>query len=300
MLEPLILVVQGPTASGKTALAIALAQHFNTEIISFDSRQFYKEMSIGTAVPSTEELQSATHHFIQHASFKDAINASQFEEQAKPLLEHLLSERGVVILVGGSALFADALIYGLDDLPHDPMVQLKWQEGFKEKGLEFLQAELERLDPAYFAQIDVYNARRLIRALEVFEITGVSHCILRKGLEKPLARTERIVIDWPREQLYARINERVDLMLAEGLEAEAAQFFPDHTQYKTLNTVGYTEFFACWKGELDKVQVPALIKQHTRNYAKRQLTWMRRYENVHYLNPLAAESLLSQVLNRIG
>ena len=300
MLEPLILVVQGPTASGKTALAIALAQHFNTEIISFDSRQFYKEMSIGTAVPSTEELQSATHHFIQHASFKDAINASQFEEQARPLLERLLSERGVVVLVGGSALFADALIYGLDDLPHDPMVQLKWQEGFKEKGLEFLQAELQRLDPAYFAQIDVYNARRLIRALEIFEITGVSNCILRKGLEKPLARTERIVIDWPREQLYARINERVDLMLSEGLEAEAAQFFPDHTQYKTLNTVGYTEFFACWKGELDKVQVPALIKQHTRNYAKRQLTWMRRYENVHYLNPLATESLLSQVLNRIG
>jgi len=300
MLEPLILVVQGPTASGKTALAIALAQHFNTEIISFDSRQFYKEMSIGTAVPSTEELQSATHHFIQHASFKDAINASQFEEQAKPLLEHLLSERGVVILVGGSALFADALIYGLDDLPHDPMVQLKWQEGFKEKGLEFLQAELQRLDPAYFAQIDVYNARRLIRALEVFEITGVSNCILRKGLEKPLARTERMVIDWPREQLYARINERVDLMLAEGLEAEAAQFFPVHTQYKTLNTVGYTEFFTCWNKELDKEQVSSLIKQHTRNYAKRQLTWMRRYENVHYLNPLAAESLLSQVLNRIG
>ena len=300
MLEPLILVVQGPTASGKTALAIALAQHFNTEIISFDSRQFYKEMSIGTAVPSTEELQSATHHFIQHASFKDAINASQFEEQAKPLLEHLLSERGVVILVGGSALFADALIYGLDDLPHDPMVQLKWQEGFKEKGLEFLQAELQRLDPAYFAQIDVYNARRLIRALEVFEITGVSNCILRKGLEKPLARTERIVIDWPREQLYARINKRVDLMLAEGLEAEAAQFFPVHTQYKTLNTVGYTEFFTCWNKELDKEQVSSLIKQHTRNYAKRQLTWMRRYENVHYLNPLAAESLLSQVLNRIG
>jgi len=300
MLEPLILVVQGPTASGKTALAIALAQHFNTEIISFDSRQFYKEMSIGTAVPSTEELQSATHHFIQHASFKDAINASQFEEQAKPLLEHLLSERGVVILVGGSALFADALIYGLDDLPHDPMVQLKWQEGFKEKGLEFLQAELQRLDPAYFAQIDVYNARRLIRALEVFEITGVSNCILRKGLEKPLARTERMVIDWPREQLYARINERVDLMLAEGLEAEAAQFFPVHTQYKTLNTVGYTEFFTCWNKELDKEQVSSLIKQHTRNYAKRQLTWMRRYENVHYLNPLATESLLSQVLNRIG
>jgi len=300
MLEPLILVVQGPTASGKTALAIALAQRYNTEIISFDSRQFYKEMSIGTAVPSTEELQSATHHFIQHASFKDAINASQFEEQAKPLLEHLLSERGVVILVGGSALFADALIYGLDDLPHDPMVQLKWQEGFKEKGLEFLQAELQRLDPAYFVQIDVYNARRLIRALEVFEITGVSNCILRKGLEKPLARTERIVIDWPREQLYARINKRVDLMLAEGLEAEAAQFFPVHTQYKTLNTVGYTEFFTCWNKELDKEQVSSWIKQHTRNYAKRQLTWMRRYENVHYLNPLAAESLLSQVLNRIG
>jgi tRNA dimethylallyltransferase len=300
MQEPLILVVQGPTASGKTALAIALAQHFNTEIISFDSRQFYKEMSIGTAVPSTEELNAATHYFIQHASFQDAINASEFEALARPVLEHLLSERGVAVLVGGSALFADALIYGLDDLPHDPEVQLKWQECFKEKGLEFLQTELQRLDPSYFAQVDLHNARRLIRALEVFEITGVSNSILRKGLEKPLARTERIVIDWPREQLYARINERVEIMLAEGLEAEAAQFFSVHTQYKTLNTVGYTEFFACWKGELDKVQVPALIKQHTRNYAKRQLTWMRRYQNVHYLNPLATESMLSQALDRIG
>jgi tRNA dimethylallyltransferase len=300
MQEPLILVVQGPTASGKTALAIALAQHFQTEIISFDSRQFYKEMSIGTAVPSTEELNAATHHFIQHASFQDAINASEFEALARPLLERLLIERGVAVLVGGSALFADALIFGLDDLPHDPEVQLKWQESFKEKGLEFLQAELERLDPEYFSQIDVHNSRRLIRALEVVEITGISNSVLRKGLEKPLARTERMVIDWPREQLYTRINERVDIMLAEGLEAEATQFFPVHTQYKTLNTVGYSEFFACWNGALDKAQVPTLIKQHTRNYAKRQLTWMRRYENVLYLNPLASESLLSQALDRIG
>jgi len=300
MQEPLILVVQGPTASGKTALAIALAQHFNTEIISFDSRQFYKEMSIGTAVPSPQELNAVPHHFIQHASFQDAINASEFEALARPLLDRLLSERGVAVLVGGSALFADSLIFGLDDLPHDPVVQLKWQEAFKENGLEFLQAELQRLDPAYFAQIDVFNARRLVRALEVVEITGVSNSLLRKGLEKPLARTERMVIDWPREQLYARINERVDLMLAEGLEAEAAQFFTDHSQYKTLNTVGYTEFFACWKGELDKEQVPSLIKQHTRNYAKRQLTWMRRYESVHYLDPLSTESLLTQALDQIG
>jgi tRNA dimethylallyltransferase len=300
MQEPLIFVVQGPTASGKTALAIALAQHFNTEIISFDSRQFYKEMSIGTAVPSNDELSAVPHHFIQHASFKDAINASQFEALARPLLKRLLSERGVAVLVGGSALFADALIYGLDDLPHDPVVQRKWQECFKEKGLDYLQAEFQRLDPEYFSQIDLHNSRRLIRALEVFEITGVSNAILRKGLEKPLARTERLVIDWPREQLYARINERVDVMLAEGLEVEAAQFFPVYAQYKTLNTVGYTEFFACWKGELDKMQVPSLIKQHTRNYAKRQLTWMRRYQNVHDLNPLATESLLLQALDRIG
>jgi tRNA dimethylallyltransferase len=300
MQEPLILVVQGPTASGKTALAIALAQHFQTEIISFDSRQFYQEMSIGTAVPSTEELHAAPHHFIQCASYKDAINASQFETLARPVLERLLSERGVAVLVGGSALFADALIFGLDELPHDPEVQLKWQECFKEKGIEFLQAELQRLDPVYYAQVDIHNARRLIRALEVVEITGKSNSVLRKGLEKPLARTARFVIDWPREQLYSRIHLRVDQMLAAGLEEEAAQLFSNHLQYKSLNTVGYSEFFASWKGELTEAQVPLLIKQHTRNYAKRQLTWMRRYDDVHYLDPLSGEPLLKQALDRIG
>ena len=300
MSEPLILVVQGPTASGKTALAIALAQHFNTEIISFDSRQFYREMSIGTAVPSSSELAAVQHHFIQNESFVNAINAADFAQLAKPILDKLLQKNGVAVLVGGSALFADALVLGLDDLPHDAQVQAKWQELYQREGITSIQAALLKLDPAYYHEVDLHNSRRVIRALEIAEISGQSNVILRKGLKQAPAQIERFVIDWPREQLYERIHLRVDQMLAEGLEQEARQFFDVHQQYKTLQTVGYTEFFSCWKGELAAEQVPVLIKQHTRNYAKRQLTWMRRYSEVHYLDPLSASPISQQALDQIG
>jgi tRNA dimethylallyltransferase len=300
MSEPLILVVQGPTASGKTALAIALAQHFNTEIISFDSRQFYREMSIGTAVPSSSELAAVKHHFIQNESFVNAINAADFAQLAKPILDKLLQKNGVAVLVGGSALFADALVLGLDDLPHDAQVQAKWQELYQREGITSIQAALLKLDPAYYHEVDLHNSRRVIRALEIAEISGQSNVILRKGLKQAPAQLRRFVIDWPREQLYERIHLRVDQMLAEGLEQEARQFFDVHQQYKTLQTVGYTEFFSCWKEELTAEQVPVLIKQHTRNYAKRQLTWMRRYSEVHYLDPLSASSISQQALDQIG
>ncbi|MFM8596318.1 MAG: tRNA (adenosine(37)-N6)-dimethylallyltransferase MiaA [Flavobacteriales bacterium] len=300
MQEPLILVVQGPTASGKTNLAISLAQHFNTEIISFDSRQFYKEMSIGTAVPSEQELSAVKHHFIQHTSYANAINAAEFAKLAQPILNELIKKFGVVVLVGGSALFADALLLGLDDLPHDPSVQEKWQTLFKEYGLAYLQEQLKRLDSAYFEVMDTQNSRRLIRALEIVEITGKSNLDLRNGFKAKPSNLQRFVIDWPRDQLYERIHLRVDQMLAEGLAQEATQLFNVHQQYKTLQTVGYTEFFDFWKGEIKQEQVSVLIKQHTRNYAKRQLTWMRRYPEVHYLDPLSSIPLDQQALDQIG
>ena len=300
MPEPLILVVQGPTASGKTALAIALAQHFKTEIISFDSRQFYREMSIGTAVPSSSELAAVKHHFIQNESYVNAINAADFAQLAKPILNDLLQKNGAAVLVGGSALFADALLLGLDELPHDPVVQQKWQALYHEKGLAYLQEQLQVIDLSYFKVMDIQNSRRLIRALEIAEISGQSNLELRKGFKEIPANLQRFVINWPREQLYERINLRVDQMLAEGLEQEARHFFAAHQQYKTLQTVGYTEFFNCWKGELTAEQVPVLIKQHTRNYAKRQLTWMRRYSEVHYLDPLSATPISQQALDQIG
>lgn len=300
MPEPLILIVQGPTASGKTALAIDLALHFKTEIISFDSRQFYREMSIGTAVPTIEELAAVKHHFIHNESHVNAINAADFARLAKPVLNDMLQKNGVVVLVGGSALFADALVLGLDDMPHDAQVQAKWQAVYQKEGLEFIQNALLGLDPEYYQKVALQNSRRVIRALEIAEISGKSNLELRKGLKQAPAQIERFVINWPREQLYERINLRVDQMLADGLEQEARQFFEAHQQYKTLQTVGYAEFFSCWKGELTAAQVPDLIKQHTRNYAKRQLTWMRRYSEVHYLDPLSATPISQQALDQIG
>lgn len=300
MQDPLILVVQGPTASGKTNLAISLAQHFNTEIISFDSRQFYKEMSIGTAVPSEQELSAVKHHFIQHTSYTNPINAAEFAQLAQPILNELIKKFGVVVLVGGSALFADALLLGLDDLPHNPSVQEKWQTLYNEKGLTYLQEQLQHLDPAYFDVMDTQNSRRLIRALEIVEIAGKSNLDLRNGFKAKPTNLQRFVIDWPRDQLYERIHLRVDQMLAEGLAQEAEQFLNVHQQYKTLQTVGYTEFFDFWKGEIKQEQVSVLIKQHTRNYAKRQLTWMRRYPDVHYLDPLSSIPLDQQALGQIG
>lgn len=300
MQEPLILVVQGPTASGKTALAIDFARYFQTEIISFDSRQFYREMSIGTAVPTAEELGAVKHHFIHNESYMNPINAAEFASMAQPVLKEILNKFGAVVLVGGSALFADALLLGLDELPHDPLVQKKWQEVFENKGLEFIQAELLRLDHEFYPKVDLQNARRIIRALEIAEISGKSNNELRTGLRQTPAQLKRFVINWPRELLYQRINKRVEQMFEAGLEQEAQQFFEVFSQYKTLQTVGYTEFFNFWKGELTQEQVPNLIKQHTRNYAKRQLTWMRRYDDVHYLNPLSVQTIFEQAMDQIG
>jgi tRNA dimethylallyltransferase len=300
MQEPLILVVQGPTASGKTSLAIELAKHFQTEIISFDSRQFYREMTIGTAVPTSEECAAVKHHFIHNESYVNPINAAEFAAIAQPILKEILKKFGTVVLVGGSALFADALLLGLDELPHDPIVQEKWQALYRVRGLEYLQEQLQVLDPAYFEVMDIHNSRRLIRALEIAEISGKSNLQLRKGFKEIPANLQRFVIDWPREQLYQRINQRVEQMLAEGLAQEAQQFYGVHQQYKTLNTVGYTEFFNYFDGAIAADLVPALIQQHTRNYAKRQLTWMRRYEDVHYLNPLLVKSIFEQALDQIG
>ncbi|MEN9743368.1 MAG: tRNA ((37)-N6)-dimethylallyltransferase MiaA [Bacteroidota bacterium] len=298
--DPLVLVVQGPTASGKTTLAIELAQHFNTEIISFDSRQFYKEMPIGTAAPHAAELQAVKHHLIQHASFKEPINAAAFAKEAKSILDDLLQGKGLAVMVGGSAMFADALLLGLDELPHDPLVLEKWQKAFELNGLSYLQEQLHKYDPDFYQQIDVQNSRRLMRALEIHELTGKSNLELRKGMSEPNYNFKRIMIDWPRPALYERINLRVEMMFKEGLEQEVQQFYGQQAQYKSLQTVGYSEFFDLWDGKIAQDQVLPLIQQRTRNYAKRQLTWLRRYPELLRLDPNAPQTLLEQALLQIG
>lgn len=295
-----IFVIQGPTASGKTSLAIALARHYQTEIISFDSRQFYKELAIGVARPTAEELQQVPHHFIASHSIKNPLNAAQFAAEAQPILEKLLDEKGAAVLVGGSALFADALLLGLDPLPHDADVQAKWQKIFEQDGLEALQKALLRQDPDFYQEVDVMNPLRLIRALVIEELTGKSNCELRKGAKKDPENLHRFYIDWPRQELYERINWRVDQMVLEGLEQEAASFYPDFKSSTALQTVGYQEFFTFFNGVYAKEEALDKIKQHSRNYAKRQLTWLSRYARIMALDPKSELSLQAQALQQIG
>lgn len=295
-----IFIVQGPTASGKTSLAIALARHYQTEIISFDSRQFYREMAIGVARPTDSELKEVPHHFIASHVIQTPHNAASYAREAKPILDQLLAQKGSVVLVGGSALFADALILGLDPLPHDAVVQHKWQEAYRLAGIEALQQAIKELDPAFFEQMDQNNPVRLIRALEVAELTGGSNLALRKGPKTDPSNVQRFFIDWPRAELYDRIDQRVEQMLEEGLREEALQFYPHSANLQALQTVGYQEFFTCFAGLHSEAEAIAKIKQHTRNYAKRQLTWLRRYQTIHALDPNSAVSLLDQALLQIG
>ena len=295
-----IFVVQGPTASGKTGLAISLAAHFDTEIISFDSRQFYQELEIGVARPTHEELQQVKHHFIASHAVQAPLNAAQFATQAQPILTKLLQEKGSVVLVGGSALFADALLLGLDPLPHDIQVRAKWQKVFEQQGLLSLQQALQQRDPYFYKEVDTKNPLRLIRALEVNELTGKSNLELRKGAKKDPENIKRFVVNWPRPELYARIDARVDQMVLEGLEQEAASFYPHFQTLKALQTVGYQEFFAYFKGLYSRDMAIEKVKQHSRNYAKRQLTWMSRYKEIQLLDPKSELSLLEQALQKIG
>jgi tRNA dimethylallyltransferase len=295
-----IFVIQGPTASGKTSLAIALAQHYQTEIISFDSRQFYHELAIGVARPSVEELQQVPHHFIASHSIKAPLNAAIFAAQAQPVLDKLLQEKGAAVLVGGSALFADALLLGLDPLPHDAQVQAKWQSIFEQEGLGALQKALLRQDPGFFQVVDIMNPLRLIRALEINELTGRSNLELRKGAKQDPDNLKRFFIQWPRQELYERINWRVDQMVLEGLVQEAASFYPDFQTNAALQTVGYQEFFTYFNGVYTNEEAIDKIKQHSRNYAKRQLTWLSRYAEIKALDPKSELSFLNQALQQIG
>ena len=294
-----VYIIQGPTASGKTSLAIELAKKLKTEIISADSRQFYREMTIGTAKPSVFELSQVKHHFIHSHSINSELSASQYAQEAKPILDQLLKEKGSAVIVGGSGMFIDALTLGLDEIPHDKEIQSKWNVLFETEGLEFLQKELLRLDPAYYSKVDTMNSVRLIRALEVIEITGKPFSSLRKGEVKNDYNIHRFGISWNREDLYQRIDQRVDLMIEAGLFDEAKSLFHQR-KLRALNTVGYAEFFRYWENEFDYNEAIEKIKQHTRNYAKRQLTWLKRYDQFVELTPYSDSSLINQLVEAVN
>lgn len=275
-----VVAISGPTGVGKTALAISLANHFQTEIISCDSRQFYKEMSIGVARPSMEELNAARHHFISFLSVEEEYTAGMFSRDARAKIQELFQTNEVVIVVGGSMLYMDALLYGLDELPGDKEIRNALNQRCKEEGLFVLVEELKAKDPDFASSVDLENAHRVIRALEVIQITGKPFSELRtKSNDAIDAKIIHVFLSGEREWFYDRINRRVDKMVEEGL-FEEVQGLQSMQHLQSLNTVGYKEIFKYIEGSCSKEEAVAEVKKNTRNYAKRQMTWYRNKPHV--------------------
>ena len=272
-----LIVIAGPTASGKTAYAINLAKELNTVILSADSRQFYKEMSIGTAAPTEEELSQVKHYFVHHISIEDKYDVADYENDALHLLKELFKTYDQVVLTGGSGLFIDAVCNGIDEMPDvAPEIREKVEKMLQDGGITALSDELQRLDPTYFAIVDQQNPRRLQRALEVCYQTGKPFSSFRTGMAvKRDFDIKKYALLWDRQQLIERIDRRVDLMMEQGLLEEAKALYPKR-QLNALNTVGYKELFSYFDGDCTLDKAIELIKIHTRQYAKRQMTWLRR------------------------
>ena len=276
-----LIYVAGPTAIGKTSISILLAKYFKTEIISCDARQLYREMSIGTAVPSKLERQEIKHHFIQNKSIHNSYNAGEFEKEGLRLLKNLFKKHDKIIMVGGSGLYAKALISGLDKFPKvDPRASKKVNEVYKNSGLEGLKLALVKKDPDYYQSVDKKNPRRLIRALEVYESAKKPYSFFLNQIrsDRPF-KSKTLFLQMPREHLYRRINKRVEKMVDIGLEDEARNLLP-HKKLQALQTVGYKELFEYFEGKTNFYEAIEGIKKNTRNYAKRQLTWFNKEDAI--------------------
>ena len=281
-----LLVLTGPTASGKTALAIRWAEKFRTEIISADSRQFYREMRIGTAAPTEAELRRVPHHFVGHLSVNDSYNVYRYEQDVLTLLEKLFKQHDTVVMTGGSGLYIDAVCNGIDLLPDpDPALRENLWRMLRENRVEEFHQMLKEKDPEYYAVVDRQNPVRMIRALEVCIQTGQSFSSLRQQQAKKRPfQIQKYAISLPKEQLHERINRRVELMMAEGLEAEARSLYPLR-HLNALQTVGYKELFAYFDGQCTLEESVAAIQTHTRQYAKRQITWFKRDSDYRWISP---------------
>lgn len=276
MKKPLLIAVVGPTASGKTSRAIELALEHQTEILSFDSRQCYQEMSIGVARPSAEELRMVPHHFIANQSIHQPVSAGQFPAIAWPIILSLLEKKDTVVAVGGSGLFLKVLLDGIDPLPSDSDVRSEWEQKWKDHGMEYLQNALQTADPTYFHQVDIDNPHRVLRALEVISITGKKFSELRTQNKQTLPfEVQYEYLSPNKDLLHQRIDERVEIMMDSGLLEEAEGLLP-YRHLQPLNTVGYKELFEFKDGLHTLTEAIDLIKMHTRQYAKRQITWFNK------------------------
>ncbi|HWV32001.1 MAG TPA: tRNA (adenosine(37)-N6)-dimethylallyltransferase MiaA [Dyadobacter sp.] len=296
-----LVTVAGPTAVGKTALAIRLAQDLGTEIISADSRQFFRELSIGTAKPTPEELIQAKHHFVNSHSISEAYSAGDFERDALELLEVLFQKYDIVVMTGGSGFYVKAVLEGLDDLPAPlPGLRESLMQKLNDNGLTALQEEIQRIDPDFAATPELANPQRVVRALEVFYTSGtpISQFKLKSTRNRPFLPVN-IALDRDRTELYQRIDLRMDAMLQEGLveEAKSVIAYRDH---HALKTVGYREVYSYLDGEYDETEMVRLLKQNSRRYAKRQLTWFRHQGNFEWFHPDEYDRILEYVRQQTG
>ena len=280
-----LIYIAGPTGIGKTEISINLAKELNTEIISCDSRQFYKELKIGTSPPNDKQLEEVTHHFIYNKSIHDNYNVGMYEDDAIKKISELFTDKDYLILVGGSGLYADSIMYGIDKFPKvSEEVRNNLRNAYEEQGIEFLQIEIKKLDPEYYNKVDLNNHVRLLRALELVKSTGKSFSSMRSGKSKNRDFNTTIInLECSREHLYTRINNRVEEMLEKGLEDEVynLRHFKD---LNTMNTVGYKEFIDYFENKISYDVAVEKIKQNTRNYAKRQITWFKKYSNSQRIN----------------
>lgn len=294
-----MVVIVGPTAVGKTAVAINLAKYFKTEIISADSRQIFKELNIGTAKPSEHELGIVPHHFINTLSIHEPYDAAQYGRDALILIHKLFEKHDHLILCGGSGLYVKAICEGFDDIPEIPdEIREKLMEDYEKYGIGVLQEKMKQLDPGHFEKIDQQNPHRLIRALEVIQGTGISITSFRK--KNKLEHTFSIVkigLELPREELYGRIDDRMDNMVKDGLFTEAEHLYV-HKNHNALQTVGYQEIFDFMDGKYGRQEAIRLLKRNSRRYAKRQLTWFKRDPEIVWMNPINIEEIIAIASSR--
>lgn len=296
-----LIVVVGPTAIGKTNLAIRIAQEFDTDIFSADSRQFYREMEIGTAKPSAGELSSARHHFVNSHSISDKFSVGNFEQEVTVALDELYKTKDIAVLVGGSGLYINAVTHGFDDLPKEN-IELREQLNtlFAKEGLLPLQNQLKELDPAYYETVDINNPQRIIRALEVSISTGRPYSSFRQNQKKERQfQTVKIGLNIDRGKLYDRINARVDQMVAAGLVNEVKSLLP-YKHLNALQTVGYSEIIEHLEGKISLEVAIEKVKQNTRRFAKRQLTWFRRDKEINWFDPVDVDKILAFIEEKTG
>lgn len=294
--KPILLIIGGPTAAGKTQLAIELAEHFRTEIISFDSRQFFREMSIGTAVPNARELGLVPHHFIQHRTVAEPYSAGAYANDALPRLKELFNDHPLVVAVGGSGLYIDALVWGFDEFPDvDDKLRKQLRQRLEEEGLESLVNELQSCDPVSYSRIDLRNPRRVLRVLEVSIQSGRPYSsFLGQKKDELFFKPLTFVLSPARKELYDRIDKRVLRMIDAGLLEEARGLLPLR-HYNALNTVGYKELFRYFDGEYSLEQAIAEIQKNTRRFAKRQITWFKKSPGLTLLQTADAEIIIKSM-----